>query len=196
METKPWDWNNSKEDTSTQDTFWASFVIEGVDNENATLVKTYFNGDDDNTYQEPDAIPDPVSPITPPTYTYNPHSDEEVKATISSIKNSENGFDHVPVRGFKKLTKIYQNTQEVETKTLLLTEEEPRNYKEASIDKKWIEAMEIELDSINKNNTWILTTFLVNQKAIGLKWVFKTKRDAKGNIIKYKARLVAKGYVQ
>nr|GFA65422.1 ribonuclease H-like domain, reverse transcriptase, RNA-dependent DNA polymerase [Tanacetum cinerariifolium] len=56
--------------------------------------------------------------------------------------------------------------------------------------------MKIELDSINKNNTWILTTLLVNQKAIGLKWVFKTKRDAKGNIIKYKARLVAKGYVQ
>ncbi|GKB70172.1 ribonuclease H-like domain, reverse transcriptase, RNA-dependent DNA polymerase [Tanacetum coccineum] len=47
-----------------------------------------------------------------------------------------------------------------------------------------------------KNNTWTLTTLPLNQKAIGLKWVFKTKRDAKGNIIKYKARLVAKGYVQ
>nr|GFA92141.1 zinc finger, CCHC-type [Tanacetum cinerariifolium] len=88
------------------------------------------------------------------------------------------------------------NTQEVETKTLLLMEEEHHNYKEASTDKKWIEAMKIELDSINKNNTWILTTLPVNQKAIGLKWVFKTKRDAKGNIIKYKARLVAKEYVQ
>nr|GEW13554.1 zinc finger, CCHC-type [Tanacetum cinerariifolium] len=50
------------------------------------------------------------------------------------------------------------------------------------------ERMEIELDSINKNNTWTLTTLPTNQKAIGLKWVFKTKRDAKGKIIKYKAR--------
>nr|GEZ82661.1 zinc finger, CCHC-type [Tanacetum cinerariifolium] len=161
METKPWDWDKDEVDTSTQDTFWTSFMIEEVDNKNATLVNTDINGNDDNTYQEPDTIPDPVSPITPPTYTYKPHSDEEVEATISSIENSEKGFDHVPVKGFKKLTDIYQNTQEVETNTLIHTEEEP-----------------------------------LNQKAIGLKWVFKTKRDAKGNIIKYKARLVAKGYVQ
>ncbi|GJY42076.1 ribonuclease H-like domain, reverse transcriptase, RNA-dependent DNA polymerase [Tanacetum coccineum] len=33
-------------------------------------------------------------------------------------------------------------------------------------------------------------------KAIGLKWVFKTKKDANGDIIKHKARLVAKGYIQ
>nr|GFC64326.1 zinc finger, CCHC-type [Tanacetum cinerariifolium] len=179
METKPWNWDKDEVDTSTQDTFWTSFVVEGIDNEIDTLVNTDINGDDDNTYQEPDTIFDPVSPITPPTYTYNPHSDEEVEATISSIENSVKGFDHVPVRGFKKLTDIYQNTQEVETNTLLLTEEEPRNYKVASTDKKWIKAIEIELYSINKNNTWILTTLPVNQKAIGLKWVFKTKRDAK-----------------
>nr|GFB04168.1 zinc finger, CCHC-type [Tanacetum cinerariifolium] len=160
MKTKPWNWDKDEANTSTQDTFWTNFVIEGIDNEIDTLVNTDINGDDDTTYQEPDTIPDPVSPITPPTYTYNPHSDEEVEATISSIENSGKGFDHVPVRGFKKLADIYQNTQEVETNTLLLTEEEP-----------------------------------LNQKAIGLKWVFKTKRDARGNIIKYKARLVAKGYV-
>jgi len=35
-----------------------------------------------------------------------------------------------------------------------------------------------------------------DHKAIGLKWVFKTKRDADGKILKHKARLVAKGYIQ
>nr|GFB74052.1 ribonuclease H-like domain, reverse transcriptase, RNA-dependent DNA polymerase [Tanacetum cinerariifolium] len=100
--------------------------------------------------------------------TYNPRSEEEEEATTSSTKNSGNRFDDTPVR-----------------------EEEPRNYKEASIDKKWIKAMEIELESIKKNNTWTLTTLPPEQKAIGLKWVYKTKRDAEGKIIKYKARLVA-----
>jgi hypothetical protein len=33
-------------------------------------------------------------------------------------------------------------------------------------------------------------------KAIGLKWVFKVKRDPAGKIVKHKARLVAKGYAQ
>ncbi|GJV97484.1 ribonuclease H-like domain, reverse transcriptase, RNA-dependent DNA polymerase [Tanacetum coccineum] len=168
---------------------------KGVDNENTTPVNIEINDNIDNPYQEQDPINDPNSPITPSPYTYNPHSEEE--ATTSSTKNSGNIFDHVPVRGFKDLAEIYQSTQEVETETLLFTEEEePRNYKEASTDKKWIEAMEIELDSINKNNTWTLTTLPPDQKAIGLKWVYKTKRDAKGKIIKYKARLVAKGYVQ
>nr|GFB40353.1 ribonuclease H-like domain, reverse transcriptase, RNA-dependent DNA polymerase [Tanacetum cinerariifolium] len=46
------------------------------------------------------------------------------------------------------------------------------------------------------NNKWELTTLPTGRKAIGLKWVFKTKKDANGNIIKHKARLIAKGYIQ
>nr|GEY68249.1 ribonuclease H-like domain, reverse transcriptase, RNA-dependent DNA polymerase [Tanacetum cinerariifolium] len=78
---------------------------------------------------------------------------------------------------------------------LLLAEDDLKNYKEASSDKKWIEAMKVELDSIDRNNTWELATLPKGHKAIGLKWVFNTKKDANGNIIKHKARLVAKGYI-
>ncbi|PWA60828.1 ribonuclease H-like domain, Reverse transcriptase, RNA-dependent DNA polymerase [Artemisia annua] len=195
METKPWDWNKNEEDTITQDTFWTSFV-EGVDNENPTPVNIDINDNIDNTYQEPDSIPDPVTPITPPTYTYHPNSEEEEEPNNSSLESSDERYDHRPVRELKSLAEVYENAQLVEAPSLFFTEEEPRNYKEASAEKKWIEAMEIELNSINKNKTWILTTLPENQKAIGLNWVFKTKRDAQGKIIRYKARLVAKGYVQ
>jgi hypothetical protein len=33
-------------------------------------------------------------------------------------------------------------------------------------------------------------------RLIGLKWVYKLKRDEQGAVIKHKARIVAKGYIQ
>jgi hypothetical protein len=56
--------------------------------------------------------------------------------------------------------------------------------------------MDSELQSINKNKTWSLVNLPAGHKSIGLKWVFKLKRNAEGEIVKHKARLVAKGYVQ
>jgi len=50
--------------------------------------------------------------------------------------------------------------------------------------------------SIADNKTWTLTEAPPGAKPIRLKWVFKIKRDADGNITRHKARLVAKGYVQ
>ena len=56
--------------------------------------------------------------------------------------------------------------------------------------------MEDELDAIRSNGTWELAALPPGHVAIGLKWVFKVKKDPAGNIVKHKARLVAKGYVQ
>nr|GEW88413.1 retrovirus-related Pol polyprotein from transposon TNT 1-94 [Tanacetum cinerariifolium] len=47
-----------------------------------------------------------------------------------------------------------------------------------------------------KNDTWELKTLPKGQKAIGVKWVYKAKKNAKGEVEKYEARLVAKGYKQ
>jgi hypothetical protein len=41
-----------------------------------------------------------------------------------------------------------------------------------------------------------LADLLQGRRAIGLKWVFKVKRDERGEIAKHKARLVVKGYAQ
>jgi hypothetical protein len=56
--------------------------------------------------------------------------------------------------------------------------------------------MDAEMESIKGNNTWELTTLPPDHKAIGVKWIYKTKYNEKGDIDKHKARLVAKGYTQ
>jgi hypothetical protein len=57
-------------------------------------------------------------------------------------------------------------------------------------------ATQEEINSIQENDTWELTELLRGCCAIGLKWVFKQKKDELGAVIKNKAHLVAKGYVQ
>jgi hypothetical protein len=52
--------------------------------------------------------------------------------------------------------------------------------------------MHDELASMSKNKVWDLMELPVGCKAVGCKWVFKTKRDPSGKIKRYKARLVAK----
>jgi len=52
------------------------------------------------------------------------------------------------------------------------------------------------MHAIEKNDTWKLTNLPENKKAISVEWVYKTKKNAKGEVQRYKARLVAKGYKQ
>jgi len=56
--------------------------------------------------------------------------------------------------------------------------------------------MNQEINFILKNNTWKLATLPRGQKAIRVKWVYKAKKNAKGEIERYKARPVVKGYNQ
>lgn len=61
---------------------------------------------------------------------------------------------------------------------------------------KWRKAMSEELQALDKNKTWFITTLPHGKKTIGCKWVYSIKSDAKGIITRYKARLVAKGFTQ
>lgn len=76
---------------------------------------------------------------------------------------------------------------------------EPKTYHEAvngPASDVWIVAMKDEIQSIEDNDTWELTSLPENRKAIGSKWVYKIKTDASGEIKQHKARLVAQGFTQ
>ncbi|KAL1569026.1 hypothetical protein AAHA92_00559 [Salvia divinorum] len=62
--------------------------------------------------------------------------------------------------------------------------------------KEWTEALDEEYKSMLFNDIWDIYPLPEGVKLIGCKWIFKTKRDSKGNVDKFKARLVAKGFTQ
>ncbi|KAL0446288.1 UNVERIFIED_CONTAM: Retrovirus-related Pol polyprotein from transposon RE1 [Sesamum latifolium] len=56
--------------------------------------------------------------------------------------------------------------------------------------------MEQELQTIDANKTWILTSLPLGKRTIGSRWVYKLKPKPDGSIDRFKARLVTKGYNQ
>ncbi|GKB63611.1 retrotransposon protein, putative, ty1-copia subclass, partial [Tanacetum coccineum] len=76
---------------------------------------------------------------------------------------------------------------------------EPANYKAALLDPesdKWLNAMNVEMQSMKDNEVWDLVDLPPNGKTVGSKWLFKKKTDMDGAVHTYKAHLVAKGYTQ
>nr|GEY07117.1 putative reverse transcriptase, RNA-dependent DNA polymerase, Gag-polypeptide of LTR copia-type [Tanacetum cinerariifolium] len=64
---------------------------------------------------------------------------------------------------------------------------EPSTFYEAVKDRNWIDAMNAEIEALNKNNTWTITNLPKGRKAIGIKWVYKIIYKATCNIDRYKA---------
>jgi hypothetical protein len=60
----------------------------------------------------------------------------------------------------------------------------------------WYKAAVKEMQAHIENGTWELVKLLPGRKAIGLKWVFKVKRNTNSPIEHYKACLVAQGFSQ
>lgn len=53
-----------------------------------------------------------------------------------------------------------------------------------------------ELRYIEVNKTWSLVKLPQGKKAIDVKWMYKMKRNSKGEVTRHKARLVTKWFLQ
>ena len=76
---------------------------------------------------------------------------------------------------------------------------EPKTYESAISGEQgelWKIASDEEMASILENDTWEVVKKPPNANIIDVKWVYKVKRDADGQVTRFKARLVAKGYKQ
>ena len=58
------------------------------------------------------------------------------------------------------------------------------------------QAMDEEIECIEKNQTWELVDVPKDKYVISVKWIYKTKQDTDGNVYKHKERMVARGFTQ
>lgn len=78
--------------------------------------------------------------------------------------------------------------------------DEPNTFKEVRSSPnsaKWLEAMQLELDELKRQNTWDLVPHIKGTKVLKARWVLRTKPNPLDPTKpKYKARWVAKGFQQ
>ncbi|KAI3501786.1 hypothetical protein L1887_29807 [Cichorium endivia] len=183
-ENKAWEWNNIL--GSQTETEAGTFTVHWVDAHNNV----------------PDQSPTP-------TNTEHPHSPDQAQSAEMGnlpdpVENAAQGTNSpsiatAPVRRSARVPTLPRRLNDYELNVdqlMLALDEEPKNYLEAKSNKEWVKAMKAEIDSIVKNNTWELVHPPKHVKPIGLRWLFKIKRNPDGSITRFKARLVAKGYVQ
>ena len=124
-------------------------------------------------------------------------SDEEEEAS-AEVTSSSNASSDMHSPRYRSLTDLYLETSPItqDEEVHLLSGEEPLSYTEAASEEVWMRAMREEMLSIDTDDTWELEIPPPNCRPIGLKWIFKLKKNLQGKVIKHKARLVIKGYSQ
>ena len=70
------------------------------------------------------------------------------------------------------------------------------HFKQAIKHPHWVEAMNNELDALEANDTWEITSLPTGKVAIGCKWLFKHKYNRDGSLERHKSRLVVLGNKQ
>jgi hypothetical protein len=198
-ETKGWNWDMSREEIISDVLEWGDpeEEIDGAqnaqklgteDNENEEASSTGELRTDANENEEAffkgmnEAGPSGTYAHSSMTHEVNPSVSGRVRRIPPWMQDYETG----------------ENLSEEEdlNAMIILTEDDPSIFEEAVKSKKWRDAMNKEIEAIERNETWVLTTLPEGVNSIGVKWIFKTKLNESGEIDKCKARLVAKGYAQ
>jgi hypothetical protein len=196
-EGQPWDWDNSQcnIDQQASDTF---IVHYDLPIENLTIVGEVVHEDVLSENAGSPAHSEARegaggSPVTGgfPGSVNTPQQAQQTPSSQESISG--------PVK-FRTPAELYDQTDQIQdyeySGVCMLAADEPVNVEQALEEECWRQAMRDELEAIVQNKTWEFSELPSHHKAIGLKWVFKVKRDPAGNVVKHKARLVVKGYAQ
>ncbi|GJR12009.1 putative ribonuclease H-like domain-containing protein [Tanacetum coccineum] len=139
----------------------------------------------------------PVSPILT-TRVNKDHPVEQIIKDLNLAPQTRRMTKNLKEHGL--FSSVQQRTNHKDFQNCLfacfLSQEEPKKVIHALKDPSWIEAMQEELLQFKLQEVWTLVDLPNRKRAIGIKWVFRNKKNERGIMIRNKARLVAQGYTQ
>nr|GEX11314.1 putative ribonuclease H-like domain-containing protein [Tanacetum cinerariifolium] len=132
--------------------------------------------------------------LIPTTRVHKNHLVSQIIGDLSLAPQTMNMTRMVKEQG--GLTQINDDDFHTFMFACFLSLEEPKRVHQALKDPSWIEAMREELLQFKMQKVWVLVDLPKGKRDIGLKWVFRNKKDERGKVIRNKARLVAQGHPQ
>ena len=106
-----------------------------------------------------------------------PMIEENIRPSASPTPRLDETSSSERTPRLRSIEELYEVTENINDINLfcLLGNCEPLSYQEAVENVKWRDAMEEEIKSITKNDTWELTTLPRGHKEIGIRWVYNVK---------------------
>ena len=125
-----------------------------------------------------------------------PREELVIKESRERELSQSEEFEEEEIVRYRSIQAIYDQTNLFCSEFSLLLAEEPSSFSLAAKQEVWRNAMKEEISAILRNNTWTIIKPNKDIKPIGVKLVFRVKKDSMGKVVRYKARLIVKGYAQ
>jgi hypothetical protein len=124
-------------------------------------VVTTVNNNDEEAHVEDNDVEDEVETLSPRTR----RPPGWVKDFVTDLEESD--------------------TEQLQNLAMFNIDDDPSCYEDTVKTIVWRQAMDQEIEAIEKNKTWVLVDLMWK---IGVKWMYKTKYNEQGKVEKYKAR--------
>lgn len=158
---------------------------------------------DASAYEQEQRPTTPTATICEDFQEDSPASDLAEQSTQMYVPSDPNSSDSEVAECSPPKTRSKDSISNLITEDLvfasILNEGEPTTVTDALSRRdrlNWKQAMDSEMQSMQKNSVWTLTDKPEDVKIVTCRWIFKIKRNSDGSIERYKARLVARGFTQ
>ncbi|GJQ96726.1 putative ribonuclease H-like domain-containing protein [Tanacetum coccineum] len=177
--------------------FGSAFDDEDLDTYNSPFVDQVMGAEADFNNMEPSTV---VSPI-PTTIEHSIHPKDQIigdpKSALQTRGMSKKNYEeHAMISYIQKQRRTNHKDFQNYLFACFLSQQEPTKIAQALDDESWVEVIQEKLLQFKIQKVWTLVDLPYGKKAIGIKWVYRNKKDERGIVVRNKARLVAQGYKQ